>query len=131
LELAFKYILNSADQGYPNAKEFVEKIFNATCDNDLFLTACDYLAREWPQTHMRLSITCRRTILEFFFAFQESHVQFSEMVIPRELTVEITRWIILLSYQKIKQEKKANEVRQNSVQNDVRQNTPQNDVPAM
>jgi len=77
LQLAFKYILNSADQGYPNAKEFVEKIFNATCDDDLFLTACDYLAREWPQTHVRLSPYCRRTILEFFFHIpRKSHAIF-------------------------------------------------------
>jgi len=138
-QLAFKYILNSADQGYPNAKELVAKIFNATCDDDLFLTACDFLAREWPQTHVRLNPSCRRTILEFFITFQKSPLQYSE-IIPKELTVEMTRWIILVCYQKIKQEKNQNEVRPNSIpievrhnsnQNEVRQNSPQNDVAAM
>jgi len=95
----FILILASADQGFSNAKDFLDKIFQGYCDRDLFRVATEYLASEWPRTNVRLNPSCRFIILEFFFVINSIR---DRVIIPREIIIEMTRWLILVWYDKFR-----------------------------
>jgi len=89
-KLAVKYFKLASEQGHNSAHRYLTKIFNGADGEFYQKIAVEYLADEWPETHMDINPKCRAALLELCFSLKN----YSD--IPNELILLALKQLIFV-----------------------------------